>query len=373
MKTRYTVTLAVAVGFGLGAVAVQGLHAQAKPPIYYIAEIDVKNVDAYTKEYKRLALLGLIVLGVLVPPSAEAQPATRIPRIGYLAFFGRTSFDDAFRDGLRDLGYVDGQNIMIEYRSADANLERVRELAAELVRLNPDLIVTTTGESTRVVMRVTSTVPIVMAVSGDAVRQGLVASLARPGGNVTGLTTISPELSAKRLQLLKEALPNVSRVAFLWCPGDPVNEQSWREVHGAAPVLGLRLQSLELRNRDELPAHFEALRRERMEALLVSDCPHRIQNARVGALAAELRLPTMYPFKAALDVANGLLAYGPSVHAMFRRTATYVGKILKGAKPADLPVEQPTKFELVVNLKTAKALGLTIPPSVLARADEIIQ
>ena len=152
-----------------------------------------------------------------------------------------------------------------------------------------------------------------------------------------------------------------------------MNEQSWREVHGAAPVLGLRLQSLELRNRDELPAHFEALRRERMEALLVSDCPHRIQNARVGALAAELRLPTMYPFKAALDVANGLLAYGPSVHAMFRRTATYVGKILKGAKPADLPVEQPTKFELVVNLKTAKALGLTIPPSVLARADEIIQ
>ncbi|MFQ5899041.1 MAG: ABC transporter substrate-binding protein [Candidatus Methylomirabilia bacterium] len=329
---------------------------------------------------RAFALILTLTLGLLAAPlPVEAQRSEKLPRIGHLSFWVPDPsdpgypLDEAFRQGLRDLGYVEGRNIVIEYRSARRQLDRVRGLAEEVIRLGVDVIVTSTGRSTGVVKEVTSTIPIVMMFSGDAVSQGLVASLARPGGNVTGQTVISPELSGKRLEILKEALPSLSRVGFLWCPGDVVNDRSRRETEAAARLLGLEMRSLGVKSPSDLEAVLDAAIGQRVEALVVSDCPHRLSPRPVAGFAIEHRLPTMFPFGSDLKEAGGLMAYSPDLRALARRAATYVDKILKGVKPADLPVEQPTKFQLWINLTTARALGLTIPPTVLFRADRVIK
>jgi len=284
---------------------------------------------------------------------------------------------EAFRQGLRDLGYVEGRNVVIEYRDAEGKLERLPALAAELVALKVDVIVTGGGTPTALAAKqATRTVPIVFIAVGDPVTSGLVTSLARPGGNVTGLTSLAPELVGKWLELLTQAVPGVSRVAFLWQPG-VIGERTEKDMLKAADVaaraLGVRLQFVEARGPADIDRAFSDMTRTRAGALTV--LPYAMFNSerrRLVDLAAKNRLPTVYSFREYVD-AGGLMAYGPNLADLIRRAATYVDKILKGAKPADLPVEQPTKFELVINLKTAKALGLTIPPSLLGRADEVIQ
>jgi putative ABC transport system substrate-binding protein len=268
---------------------------------------------------------------------------------------------------------VEGKSITLEERSAQGRHERFRELALELVGLNVSVIVTVGTPATLAAKQATTTIPIVMASAGDPVRSGLVSSLAHPGGNVTGLTILGPGLAAKRLELLKEAVPTMSRVALLWNPANPDQRFSFEEVQAAARALGARVHSVEARNREEVEQALAALKQDRPSALLMTaDTVHQRYIERIVASMAELRLPAMYQLREAVD-RGGLMSYGASMSDLSRRAATYVDKILKGAKPGDLPVEQPTKFELVINLKTAKALGLTIPPSVLARADEVIE
>jgi len=308
-----------------------------------------------------------------------AQPLAKVPRIGYLTDSARPQSEvEAFQHALREIGYVEGHNIAFALRAATP--EQYSALAAELVNLKVDVIVVRTGFLALAAKHATRTIPIVMMASGDAVGQGIVASLARPGGNVTGFTNIAPDLSQKWLALLKEAVPELARVAVLRCPlvaGQPnvTDQLQWRELQGAANVLGLHLQSLEVRALDDLEALFEAAVRERAEALVTLDCvyinPSPVQ-VQVAGLAATRRLPGISNFRVYAE-AGGLISYGPSYVDRWQRTATYVDRILKGAKPADLPVEQPTKFELVINLKTAKACGLTIPPMLLFQADEVIQ
>ena len=315
------------------------------------------------------------------PFAAGAQQAERVYRLGYLILnplqvthgVRSTAFLDRLRKGLRDLGYLEGRNIVIEVRSAEGEPDRLPNLAADLVRRKVDLIVTETGSAAVAAKKVTQTVPIVMIGSGDAVRQGLATSLARPGGNVTGLTMISPELSRKRLELLREMLPKLSHVGVLSCDiVGAVNAQEWMETKAAADALGMRLSSLEAHGREDLATAFVSAGAQRVQALLGFDCPVFIPSAALIAdLSVKHRLPAMYPFPAYPRVGN-LMSYGASIEDAPYRAATYVDRILKGAKPADLPIEQPTKFELVINLKTAKALGLTIPPEVLARADVVI-
>ncbi len=315
----------------------------------------------------------------LAPLAAEAQQAGKIYRIGLLLALSPELVQavlDAFRQGLRDLGYVEGKNIVIEYRSAEGKLDRLPGLAAELVRLKVDVIVTGLNPGTVAAKQATTTIPIVMAIGINPVGAGLVPSLARPGGNVTGLTyDVSPEIHAKRLQLLKEVVPQVSRVAVLWDPSfaPDVVEISARAVRNAAQKLGVTLHFVEVRGPDDFDQAFAAMARERANGLLAFGGPllfaHR---RRIADLAAKHRLPATYVVREFAD-SGGLFSFGANQADLYRRAATYVDKILKGAKPADLPVEQPTKFELVINLKTAKALGLTIPQSVLIRADEIIQ
>ena len=313
-------------------------------------------------------------LGLLAAPlDADAQPAGRNPRIGILRPGSPPDpLLDAFRQGLRELGYEEGRNISIEYRWAEGRDERFPGLAADLVRLKVDVIVAGAG-AVEAAKHATTTIPIVMPVSNDPVRVGLVASLARPGGNVTGLTSLSGQLPGKWMELLKETLPRVSRVAVLWdAAGDPSQVTT---SEAAARSLGVRLQMLKVGDRTAgfEPAFAEA-RKNDTGALIVLGSPfiygHR---ARLVELAAKYRLPTIYPQREFVIGAGGLMSYGADYRHQFRRAATYVDKILKGAKPADLPIEQPTKFELVVNLKTAKALELAIPSSVLARADEVIE
>jgi ABC-type uncharacterized transport system substrate-binding protein len=307
---------------------------------------------------------------------SEAQQATKIPRIGLLltGTLSSSSYSlEAFRNGLRDLGYVEGKNILVEYRYAEGKPDRLPSLAAELVRLKVDVIVTTGTPPSQAAKTATTTIPIVMALISDPVGAGLVASLARPGGNITGLSSVSQDLSGKRLELLKEAIPKVSRVGVLYDPNDPAKVAEFKEIEVAARPLGVHLQSLEVRSLDELESAFKAATRGKAAALLV--LPTTILSTRtkqIAELSAKNRLPTMFATSQCMD-AGGLMSYGPDYADLWRRAATYVDKILKGAKPADLPVEQPMKFELVINLKTAKQIGLTIPPNVLARADRVIK
>jgi putative ABC transport system substrate-binding protein len=318
--------------------------------------------------------------GLLAAPlAAEAQPPEKVPRVGYLNP-GSPSDPlsqrrlEAFRQGLRDLGYVEGQNIAIESRWAEGQYDRYPALAADLVRSKVDVIVAQSGAATQAAQQATRTIPIVMSLVNDPVGSGLVASLARPGGNVTGLTIISPDLVGKQLQLLKEVVPEVSRVALLRHPDNPASAAQLREAEAAARALGVRLQTLEARGPQEIDSAFAAMTRERAGALLIiPDAIFVNQRRQIAELAAKRRLPSIYGGTTGYAEAGGLMVYGPNPLDLKRRAATYVDKILKGAKPGDLPVEQPTKFELVINLKTAKALGLTIPQSLLLRADEVIE
>ncbi len=324
----------------------------------------------------RLRTLGLIVilaLGILVAPLAtDAQQLAKIPRIGVLPTL-LPHLKEAFLQRLRELGYVEGQNIAIEYRHEEGRLDRLPDLAAQLVCLKVDVIVTYGAAATRAAKQVTTTIPIVMVGVGDPIRTGLVASLARPGGNVTGSTILGAELGAKRLELLKEVVPTASRIAVLWNPANPAQRPHFESIQLGARALGVTLQSLPVSSPDEFETAFAAMIRDRPHALIMTgDAFHQLHVGRVIDFAAKSRLPAMYQPREHVE-AGGLISYGASFPELFRHAATYVDKILKGAKPADLPVEQPTKFELVINLKTAKALGLTIPQSVLIRADEVIE
>jgi putative ABC transport system substrate-binding protein len=327
----------------------------------------------------RAALAVALALGLVAAPfAAEAQQAAKIARIGYLAGYlaATPHLPEAFRQGLRDLGYVEGRNLVIEYRDAEGKYERLPPLAAELVALKVDVILAGGTPQALAAKQATRTIPIVFASSPDPVGSGLVTSLARPGGNVTGLSFLAPELVGKRLEQLKQALPGVSRVAVLWQPGgqgERTEKDMLKEAEVAARALGVRPQFVEARGPADIDRAFSDMTRARAGALTVLSTPMFVsERRRLVDLAAKNRLPTVFSFREYVD-AGGLMSYGPNLADLFRRAATYVDKILKGAKPADLPVEQPTKFDLVINLKTAKALGLTIPPSLLGRADEVIQ
>jgi ABC-type uncharacterized transport system substrate-binding protein len=324
---------------------------------------------------KAIVFTVLLALSFTATLAVEAQPQGKVPRIGILtpASEASTPLWEAFRHGLRDLGYVEGKTILLEYRFAAGKNEWLPELAAELVRLKVDIIVADGGVATRAVKAATETIPIVMTSVGDPVRRGLVASLAQPGGNVTGLSVMSSELSGKRLELLKETLPHVSRVAVLWNAGNLNRLDQLPEIEGTARVAGIQLSPLEIRHPDELDSVFATMIRQGTEALItLTDATLWNHRQRVVELAAQHQLPAMFPEREFAE-AGGLMAYGPSVPDNFRQAATYVDKILKGAQPANLPVEQPVKFELVINLKAAKALGLTIPPSILFQATEVIR
>ena len=307
--------------------------------------------------------------------NAQAQQA-KVPRIGYLATgtpSAAAANIAAFRQGLHDLGYVEGRNIDIQWRFGGYRVDLLSDLAAELVGLKVDMIVATGGLAVRAAKKQTSTIPIVMTFSGDPVGTGLVPNLARPGGNLTGLSFMAPDLSAKRLELLKEAFPKVSRVAVLFDVSDPVSALEFKETQAATHALGVTLKSMEVRGPDDFESAFLALGREWADGLLTFAHALTIPNRKkIADLAAKSRLPAMYGLREFAE-AGGLMAYGPNLSDLYLRAAVYVDKILKGAKPADLPVQQPTKFELVINLKTAKQIGLTIPPNVLARADRVIK
>jgi putative tryptophan/tyrosine transport system substrate-binding protein len=323
---------------------------------------------------KRRAFIAALGGAVAWPVVARGQ-AGKTHRIGFLSQAGGLSspFVAAFREGLRDLGYIEGQNILIEWRFSTERGEELDAFANDLIQLKVEATVATGGPTTRAVKRATSTIPIVMAFSGDPVGTGLVASLNRPGENLTGLSFMSPDLSAKRLQVLIEAFPKSNRVATLWNPDDPVYALELQRTDAAAQALGIILRPIEVRTRDDFVTAFATMGRDNADALIVFAHTLTIQN-RISLieLANRSRLPTMYGIREFVDD-GGLIAYGPSLTALFRRAAFFVDKVIKGAKPADLPVEQPVKFELVVNIKTARALGLEIPPQLLARADEVIE
>ncbi len=325
--------------------------------------------------FRTVVLIVSLTLSLLAaPPAAAAQQARKVPQIGFLVFVSSETRYRAFQQGLRELGYVEGQNIAIEFRSADGSLERLSDLADELVRLHVDVIVAGSTVGAKASKRATSTIPIVMANVGDPVGTGLVASLARPGGNITGLSTLGEELSGKRLELIREVVPRLRRIGVLWNQDNPPNIAMFKELKAAAQSLGVDVRSLGVRPPvPEIDKAFGTAINWRADALIALDDALLFSNrTRIIALAARSRLPAMYGYREFPD-AGGLLAYGPSRHDLYRRAATYVDKILKGTKPADLPVEQPTRFELVINLKTAKALGLTIPQSILVRADQVIR
>jgi ABC-type uncharacterized transport system substrate-binding protein len=312
------------------------------------------------------------------PPTVAAQPAGKVVRIGILGNLPRTEAQGAdlwgaFVQGLRELGYVEGQNLTIEERSTEGRYERLPALAGELVRLKVDVIVVPAGQNARAAQQVTRTIPIVAASLSDPVVAGLATSLAHPGGNVTGLSFAGPELAGKQVELLKEMRPRLSRVAVLTNPSN-ASHASWvQEASAATRSLRLRLQPLAARRADEFDNAFAALTSQRAGALLVvPDALFLLHRARIADLAAKRRIPAMYGLREHVD-AGGLVFYGASLRDSFRRAAIYVDKIIKGAHAGDLPIEQPTKFELVINLKTAKALGLTVPPPLLARADEVIE
>jgi len=318
-----------------------------------------------------VSLLATLMLSSVYP--ARAQRPTKVPRIGFLTTAAGDPSAEAFRQGLRELGYVEGKNILIEYRYAEGGSQPLSELAEELVRLNVDVIITASTEPSLAAQRATRTTPIVMGGGGDPVAAGLVASLARPGGNITGVTTISVDLSGKRLELLKEVTPKISPIAVLWIPTARGNKLQMKETEAAAHSLGLHLQPAGVEGPNDFESAFSAINRVGASSLIILNSPmfasHR---ARIADLAAKSRLPAIYPTSGYVHE-GGLMSYGPNVGDLYRRAATYVDKILKGAKAADLPVETPKKFELVINLKTAKQIGLTIPESVLYRVDRVIK
>jgi ABC-type uncharacterized transport system substrate-binding protein len=322
----------------------------------------------------RLAVTLLALALLAAPHAAHAQQAGKVYRIGILETIpaARNAANlDALRRGLRDVGYVEGRNLVIEYRSADGRAERFSDLASELVRLKVDLIVTRGTPAARAAKHATGTIPVVMATMGDP--YALVASYAQPGGNITGVTTFSTELTGKRIELLKELVPGLSRIGLLHNMGNPASPPEWEETKTAARSLGLQAELLDVRSQDDLGRAFERAVRQHVDALLIgADGLTQMHQHTIVDLVARKRLPAAYPAREFVE-AGGLMAYAVSYPDLYYRFASFVDKIFKGARPADLPVEQPTKFELVINLKTAKALGLTIPPSVLARADEVIQ
>ena len=322
----------------------------------------------------RAILLALSAVILSSPLAAEAQQPAKVPRIGYLSgASGPGAREQAFREGLRELDYLEGNNVVIEWRFARGQEDRLAALAAELVRLKVEIIVTDGARVTGAAKNATKTIPIVMASDADPVGSGSIASLARPGGNITGLTNLIPGLSGKRLELFKEAIPGVSRVGVIWNPEVPPSVSAFKETQIAARALGVQLQSLEARGPNDFEGAFQAATKGRVGALTVlSDALIFTHRTRILELAARQRLPTMHTQSLWVE-AGGLMSYGTHFPDLARRAATYVDKILKGAKPGDLPVEQPTKFELVINLKTAKALGLTIPQPLLRRADQVIQ
>jgi putative ABC transport system substrate-binding protein len=323
-----------------------------------------------------LPVMFAFLLALLAPPvSVRAQPAPK-PSVGFLSANTRAATSprlEAFRQGLRDLGYIPGENILVEDRFADGQADRLPALAAELVRLRVSVIVTEGATATRFAREATFAIPIVMAQDPDPVGTGVVASLSRPGGNITGLSNLRPDLGGKRLQLLKETLPRLVRVALLGTSTTPGTAQTLRETELAAKAVGVQLQYLEVVGPGDIEPAFQAATRGRADAVLVLASPVILsQRAQIADLAARGRLPAMY-YTGEFVRDGGLMSYGVNASDLFRRAATFVDRILRGAKPADLPVEQPTRFELVINVHAAKALGLTIPPAVLARADEVIQ
>jgi putative ABC transport system substrate-binding protein len=321
------------------------------------------------------ALLVTAGLGLLVMwPAAEAQPAKRVYRVALIhsdASAARESFD-AFRHGVTELGYVEGETIALEYRYTEGQDERLAGIVADLVRLKVDAIVTGSTIAARAAQTASRTIPIVMAGTGDPVAAGLVASLARPGGNVTGLSSIGPELNSKRLELLKETVPRASRIGVLFNGANPSNVAAMKEMETVAPALGVELERLDTRGGASLDAALDLAKRNVGALLIQRDVLNQLHMTRIAAVAAKGRVPAMYPGSEYVK-AGGLMSYGVQTADLFRRAAGFVDRILKGARPADLPVEQPTKFELVINVKAAKALGLAIPPAVLARADEILE
>jgi putative ABC transport system substrate-binding protein len=321
----------------------------------------------------------LLILSLLVAPLAvDAQPTKHVPRVGYLSIGSsadpaRLRRFEAFRHGLRALGYVEGQTIALEPRWAEGMYERYPALAADLVRLPVDVIVAVGGAATQAVQHATGTIPIVMSVVNDPVGSGLVPNLARPGGNVTGLSLMAPDLVGKQFEVLKEVVPQVSRVALLWNPANPASASQLREAEAAARAVGVQLQTLEVRRPQEIESAFGAMTQEQAEALVVlTDSIFTNQARQIAELVAQRRLPTIDGMREHAE-AGGLLVYSANLLDLERRAVLYVDKILKGAKPGDLPVEQPTTFQLIINLKTAEALGLTIPPTLLFRADEVIK
>jgi putative ABC transport system substrate-binding protein len=326
---------------------------------------------------RRTVVLALMAGTLAVPLASFTQERSKIARIGFLHAASPQGSDaqlQAFRDGLRELGYVEGKNLQLELRWGEGKLERLPALAVDLVQAKVDIIVAVTSPSVAAARQATRMIPIVMPLSSDPVGDGLVASLARPGGNITGLSVMAPELGGKGLQLLKEMFPMVSHaMAVLWNPAYVGMRARFEQAQVAAPAVGLTVRSMEVRDARELDAAFEAIVREHPEALLLLVDPFtRSQRSRIVEFAAEQRLPTIYESSEFVDV-GGLISYGPNILDQFRRAATFVDKILKGAKPADLPIEQPTTFELVINMRAAKALGVKFPDSILLRADRVIQ
>jgi putative ABC transport system substrate-binding protein len=334
--------------------------------------------DCVKETPMRASLIGLIVTCALsllwTPLQTEAQAPTRAARIGILSSgSGPIPARQAFRDSLRELGYLEGDSLTYIEHYAEGQLEALPALAADLVRLEVDVIVAVGHAAVRAAQQTTRTVPIVMLIGGDPVSAGLVASLTRPGGNLTGVTALSPKLSAQRLAFLKEAVPRVTRVAVLFNPDDEIKALDWHQTVAAGRAWGVQLQPVEVRSPAVFEEAFAAMQREQVGALIVlTDAVTFLHRVRLVSLAAEHRLPTMYESRTFVE-AGGLMAYGPRRPDMYRRLAAYVDQILKGAKPGDLPIDQPTSFELVIKRSTADTLGLTLPPSLLARADEVVQ
>ena len=325
---------------------------------------------------KRREFIALLAGAAAWPLAARAQQPAKIPRVGLLSTFSPSEtgpWHQALRQGLRDLGWVEGENISIEYRYAEGRLDRLPAIATDLVRLKVDLIFTDTTSPALAAKNATRSIPIVVASASDFVETGLAQSLARPGANITGLDQIAPELGGKRLELLKEIVPTLSGVVVLWNPQNKTSTRNWNELQVPASQLGLTLHSLEVRHADELDKAFEVATRARADALAILPEPVFVANLkRIADFAAKNHLPSIFHLREFAD-AGGLITYGPDRADLFWRAAAYIDKILKGTKPADLPIQRPTKFELVINLKTAKALGLEVPTTLLARADEVIE